>query len=74
MTLPFAPVTDRCEHCPSSQEGCVARQQFAKGERCCVRCTHGDPDDADLVRIGGVTRPLARAETPRWVRFSPHHP
>ena len=64
MTLPpFAPVTDRCDHCPGSGEGCTARQQFAKGERCCVRCTHGDPDsewppsNAPMGRfLGGINR------------------
>ena len=47
LALPLALRPDRCDHCPSSREGCEgceARQAFAKGERCCRRCTH-DPAD-----------------------------
>ena len=45
MTLPFAPAVDRCEHFPSSREGCEARQHFARGERCCRRCSHSEEDN-----------------------------
>ena len=45
MTLTWPPVTDPCDQCPSSREGCEARQLFARGERCCRRCSHGDPDN-----------------------------
>ena len=43
--LTYTPTADPCDHCPSSQAGCAARQQFAKGERCCRRCTHDPPDN-----------------------------
>ena len=45
MALTFATGTDQCDHCPSSREGCAARQQFARGERCCRRCSHSEEDN-----------------------------
>jgi len=45
MSLTFNVGTDTCAKCPSSREGCEARQMFAKGERCCSRCSHDDPAD-----------------------------
>ncbi len=64
-SLPLAPVGDApCAACRGSADGCSARQA-ARAGLCCRRCTHPDADldDANLVRIGGVTRPLAGTET-----------
>ena len=40
MTLTFNVATDRCDHCPSSQDGCAARQMFTKGERLVMLTMH----------------------------------
>jgi len=47
MALTFAVGTDPCDSCPSSKEGCAARQLFARGERCCSRCTHSEEDNGE---------------------------
>jgi len=40
VTLTWPPVTDRCDSCPSSREGCEARQLFARGERAAAADVH----------------------------------
>ena len=45
MTLTFTIGHDQCDHCRGSADGCAARRMFTKGELCCRRCTHDDPDN-----------------------------
>ena len=45
MTLSFIPSVDPCDKCSGSADGCQARQQFAKGERCCSRCSHSEDNN-----------------------------
>ena len=45
MTLTFTTGTSPCASCRGSADGCEARQLFARGERCCRRCSHGDSDN-----------------------------
>lgn len=40
LGLRGAPERKTCVGCPASREGCEARQQFARGERCCRQCSH----------------------------------
>ncbi len=46
---------DRCRGCPSSVDGCWARERAGAG-RCCSRCSHRDPDPDGGVKITRITR------------------